>query len=219
VTTRNWGTRALTNYQMAGMLWSPAADVGTLTDEYFSRRYGAAAPAMRECYGSLEMALCNVKFLKYDLREALKKDAPELFPMKHMKYERFTPATDDGPDLLEMAGFIDEAMKRVGRAAEIPGLSSDVMARIAEDRSNMTYAWNTIHFYERIVSTVLAKRAGRTGEAKKALAEAAKLAEIMKRDTVSCRNSSTHANADDTFQATMITDVYDRLTAELGTSK
>ncbi len=216
VTTRNWGTRALTNYQMARMLWAPAVDVPALTDEYFTGRYGAAARAMRECYHALEQSLVNVKCLKYNLREALKKDDAELFPLKHMRYERFTPPTDDGPDLLEMVGSIDEAMKRVDRAAAVPGLSPAIKARIGEDRSNMAYAWNTIHFYERIVRTVLSKRLGRIDEAKKAFSEAVRLADVMKRDTVSCRNSSTHANADDTFQATMITDVYDRLAAELG---
>ena len=48
VTTGHWGTKSLTNYQMARQLWDVNTGCETLWADYF-RRYGAAAATMRHC--------------------------------------------------------------------------------------------------------------------------------------------------------------------------
>ena len=88
VTLDHWGNKSLTNYQMARQLWDVNTDCEALWTDYFARRYGSAAPAMRKYYESLENALSNVEFLKgwnnAALADALEQGRKPLFSAPHL---------------------------------------------------------------------------------------------------------------------------------------
>ncbi|MBN1489652.1 MAG: DUF4838 domain-containing protein, partial [Phycisphaerae bacterium] len=142
----NWGTRALTNYQFARMLWKPDLDVSTLRDDYFRKRYGDAAEVMRVFYDRLEYALCNAKMLKYKLSGGLASRSAKLFPMEHLQYEPTQYEHNNAPSLLESV-----AEMRACRTLIDYALSKDVpdriRARIQEDADLFAYGEATVHFY------------------------------------------------------------------------
>ncbi len=213
-TTRNWGTRALTNYQMAKMLWKPGLDAEALFADYLAGRYGAAKETMRECYLRLERALANCRLMRGSLAKGLERDAPKLFPFKHMRYEEFHPETDDGPDFVEMVRHVDRARGLIEEAAK-QALTPDQAARVEEDRQGLMYAWNTIHFYDRLIRTVTLKREGKFAEAGEAYRDASALAKVLEADTESASYASSHAGARNALAASMVVGSYRRLKQEL----
>lgn len=215
VTTGNWGTKALTNYQMARMLWDPKLDIEALWEDYFSRRYGATARVMRHFYDTLEKALCNVTVLKYRLARRLEGDSAELFTDRHMKYEEYRPDTDDGPDLVEMVRYVARCRKLIDRAEgmEVP---QRIKARIEEDERGFGYGESTIHLFDHVVQAVLLDRANKRDEARQAFLLARQYAQALSNDKTSTTMSSSHANASDAFVASGITNAYKRLEEKFG---
>jgi len=215
VTTGNWGTKALTNYQLAKMLWNPELDADALLDEYFRLRYGPAAAEMREFYAHLERALCNVTMLKYDLARRISSDQAEFFPRQHLKYEETHPETDDGPDFTEMLAHIDAARQLLDGvlARDLP---PDVRPRVEEDAGPFAYAENTLHFYDAVMQTIWLLRDGQRDAAEARFKQAWKTAQALQRDTVSTSLSSSHASARDGLAASYIVEAYQRLLSEVG---
>jgi dienelactone hydrolase len=200
VTTANWGTKALTNWQMARQLWNPSTNSEELWGDYFGGRYGEAHRLMRRFYENLETMLSNVSELKYGLARRLERGDAELFPPQHLKYEKSGFETDDGPDLLEILEsarqcrhLIDEAMKMA--------LPDEVAQRIAADERTFRYAERTVFFYDALCRAHLALAARREDEARAAVESARKLAGLLQADTVSTKFSSSHANASDALEA------------------
>ena len=215
VTTGNWGTRALTNYQMAKMLWNPKLDVEALWDEYFSGRYGPAAHAMRELYWTLERALCNVTVLKYRLARRLEANSAELFTERHMRYEESHPETDDGPDLAEMVRYVEQCRGLIDGAMAME-LPERIKGRIAEDERGFAYGERTIHLYDHVVQAIVADRAEKPDEARRQFLLARQYADALRADTTSTTMSSSHANDRDAFTASRITNAYKRLEGKYG---
>lgn len=210
VTTAVWGNKALTNYQMARQLWGVDADCGALWDDYFAKRYGAASDTMRRFYESLERMLCNVTELKYGLARQLERGQKDLFPSSHLRYRREPGAACDGPTLVEMIGhsrrcrqLIDEA-----RAMRLP---PRVISRIAEDEQCFTYGERTLAYYDACVQVHEAALAGNRKKGRDHHAEACRLAELLRLDTISTRDASSHANAENAFEATGATGALDRI--------
>ena len=105
VTTGRWGSKALTNYQMARQLWDVRTDCEALWRDYFATRYGPAAGVMRQFYGSLEKMLGNVEPLKgwsTNLASRLQAGAKDLFVEPHLRYRRQPGVECDAPTLTEM---------------------------------------------------------------------------------------------------------------------
>ncbi len=214
-TTRNWGTKALTNYQFAKMMWDPSLDTDALLDDYFTKRYGQAADVMRKLYDRLDTALCNVTELKYRLsRGRLNRNAKELFPNKHMKYEPATFEDNDGPDFTEMLAAIDGCVGliRKARAMELP---ARIQLRLAEDASPLTYAHNLLHFYDVCIRGTQLMHEGKKAEAARLLPELKRLAEALENDKENVSYSSSHASAPNALVATYIVPAYQRLLAQL----
>jgi len=226
VTTGNWGSKALTNYQMARMLWDPKLDIDALWTDYFLGRYGPAAHYMSQFYWSLEKALSNVTMLKYHLARRLDRNSADLFGNRHMQYATTHSETDDGPDLVDMVAQIENCRWLIdaplrGKVRNTPWgrlpswdmmfLSETVRQRIAEDERVFAYAENTIHFFDHMVQATLADRAGNTDEAGRQFQLARPFADALKADTTSTTLSSSHANERDAFTASRITNAYKRL--------
>jgi len=218
VTTANWGTKALTNWQMARELWNPDAPAEGLWTDYFAGRYGRAAPVMVRFYGSLETMLSNVTDLKYSLARRLGRGDADLFPTQHLKYEKTASATDDGPDLDEIVEAAKNARRVLAEAAKLD-LTEDIRSRIAEDERNFTYAERTVFFYDALCRAKFALDAGREPEALTAVKEAGDLAAPLKADTVSTKFSSAHANAADALEASYAAPAIKRFEEKLGLVK
>jgi hypothetical protein len=54
---QHWATQGLNLYLTAKLLWDPKTDVDALLEEYYSRFYGKAAPAMRRYWERWEQAM------------------------------------------------------------------------------------------------------------------------------------------------------------------
>jgi len=210
VVTRNWGNKALTNYQMARQLWDVETDCEALWRDYFARRYGPAAPTMRRFYESLEKMLCNVSQLKYGLARRLNRGDKNLFPDPHLRFERRPGLKCIGPTLTEIVGHAKECRRLINSAlgAELP---KRIGARIEEDERLFTYGERTVLYLFECASAFEAVRAGEREEARRHFAEAKRLAELLRADTTSTRHSSSHANAPNAFVATYATGALRRL--------
>jgi len=215
VTTGHWGTKALTNYQMARQLWNVETDCQALWSDYFASRYGPAAGTMRSFYESLERMLANVSELKYGLARRLDRGVEDLFPTPHLRYRRAEGEECDGPTLVEIVehgktcrALVDEAL-----AMDLP---ESIKGRIAEDERTFTYAEQTIAYLHECARAFQLGRSGRGDEAREHFAEARRLAELLRADVTSATKSSSHANAANAFEATRATGAIAHLARLLG---
>ncbi len=200
VTTANWGTKALTNWQMARQLWNPSAKCEELWADYFSGRYGEAQRLMRRFYESLEAMLSNISEIKYDLARRLAGGDEDLFPTPHLKYEKTAFETDDGPDLVEILESARQGRRLIDEARKM-ALPDEVAQRIAADERTFRYAERTAVFYDALCRAHFALTADRKDEARAAVESARELAGLLQADTVSTKFSSSHANASDALEA------------------
>ena len=214
-TTGNWGNKALTNYQMARQLWSPATECEPLWLDYFNRRYGPVASEMRRFYETLEKMLCNVTEIKYGLARRLDRGSKRLFPTTHLRHEKTAFEKDDGPDLVEMLvyartcrGILDEVQSKL--------LLDRFTARIAEDERLFTYGERTLQYYHAAARAFAAVRRSEMDKAREARAEVLGLAKLLREDTASTKMASSHANAANAFAATYATGAVTALENVLG---
>lgn len=207
--TGNWGTRALTNYELARLLWNPDLDEAALLDDYFKGRYGPAADRMRRFYASLERALCNVSVLKYHVGRRLGR-GQEPFNLQHMRLEDTTTEQNDGPDfescvaaVLHCQTIMDEI-----RAVDLP---PKCRKRIREDEGLFRYAMNTILFYNALIRSRMALDEGDRGEAARMFKQAEELAGKLRNETEATKWASSHANAVNGLQASFAAPALERL--------
>lgn len=217
-TTANMGNKALTNYQMARQLWSVKTDCEALWGDYFARRYGPAAGTMRQFYEALEKMFANVSELKYNLARRINADAAELFHSSELRYDRKAGLTCNGPTFVEIVAHGQTCRKLIDQA--LAGTCPPrVRQRIAEDERLFTYGERTIAYYHACIRVRQALQAKRVAEARKHLAEAVRLAELLRKDTRSTRHSSSHANASNAFTASRATKAIDRLKQRLAKAR
>ncbi len=137
VTTGRWGSKSLTNYQMARRLWDVDTDCEALWADYFARRYGPAADTMRRFYGSLEKMLCNLEALKARLRPrftySLDRGIKPLFPNSHLQYRREPGVESKGPTLGEMVAHGETCRKLIDGAMAIVAQRGQSHFRGGED--------------------------------------------------------------------------------------
>jgi len=214
-TTRNWGNKALTNWQMARQLWNPTQDCGDIWNDYFPGRYPGVYPQMRAFYESLQQMLCNVTELKYGLARRLAAGAADLFPTPHLKYEHTELEANDGPDLRDMLHSAARCRETLDQVRRQP-LPQRVAARVDEDERLFTYGERTLLYYDALVRTYRAARADDTSGARAAYAEAKKLSELLAADTTSTAFSSSHASAKNALAASNAAGALAQLSMLLG---
>jgi len=201
VTTSGWGSKSLTNYQMARQLWNVNTDCEALWSDYFGRRYGPAAGTMRQFYDALEQMLSNVTELKYTLAPRLNAGDEDLFPTAHFRYQSDVAAQSGGPALVEMVEHGKRARQLLEGARGML-LPAAVKKRIDEDARCFRYAELTVGYYDACVGAFLAARSGRRDAAMASYVEAQRIAELLRQDTWSTQASSSHANEENAFVAT-----------------
>jgi hypothetical protein len=77
-----------------------------------------------------------------------------------------------------------------------------IAARVAEDERLFTYGEHTLQYYDACVRSFFAIRGGKKKAAVAALAEARRVADLLREDTVSTTLSSAHGNSANAFTAT-----------------
>ena len=210
VVTADLGSNALTNYQMARQLWNVETDCKALWSDYFARRYGPAAGTMRTFYESLQRMLANVTKVKYDLARRLDRGDKNLFPAPELRYRREDGVKCNGPTLVAMVEAARRCRTRLEKASATD-LPDPVRTRIAEDERRFAYGEWTLQYYDACVKAWQAVRAGGAAAARKHLAEARRLADLLEKDTTSTRHSSSHANAANAFAASRATRAMDHI--------
>ena len=214
-TTKNWGNKALTNWQMARQIWDPSVDCAALWDDYFNGRYGAAAKPMRAFYQNLEKMLCNCSELKYGLSRRLDRGADDLFPTQILKYEKTEFDTDDGPDLLEILEYAAQCREIIDGVAAMD-LPERIAYRVAEDDMLFTYGERTMQFFDALCRAYFRVREGKREAAQQAFKEARELADLLEADTESTQHASSHANAANALVASYASGALAVLPALLG---
>ncbi|MGI6416072.1 MAG: DUF4838 domain-containing protein [Thermoguttaceae bacterium] len=218
VTTARWGTKALTNYQMARQLWDVETDCEALWTDYFARRYGPAAAKMRQFYESLEQMLSNATELKYGLAPRLERGEKDLFPTAQLRYQRAPGLACDGPTLLEIVEHGRRCRQLLSDSLRM-ALPAAIKARIVEDEECFTYGERTVAYYHACVQALQQLNVGRRDAARPPYAEAQRLAELLRNDAVSTQNSSSHANVENAFAATGATRALEHIAARLEAKK
>ena len=214
VTTSRLGSKALTNYQMARQLWDVQTDCEALWSDYFARRYGPAAGAMRQFYESLEGMFSNANELKYGLARLLNRGAKNFFPNAHLQYDRRPGVQCEGPTLLEMIEHGRRCRQLLTEALALD-LPPRVEARIAEDQQCFEYGERTLDYYNACVQAFQQARAGHRDAARQHYNEARRLAELLRQDRLSTQTSSSHANAENALDASLAADALAQLAAML----
>ncbi|MBN1417865.1 MAG: DUF4838 domain-containing protein [Planctomycetes bacterium] len=211
----NWGPKALTNWQMARLLWDPASNPEALYADYLRGRYGSASEAMRAFYDSLERALSNITCLKYNLVLQLDRDAADPFDTDHLRYDETTATEQSGPSLVAMReglakarGILDEVL--------LGDLPPRVAARILEDEGMLRYAEDTVAFIFRVARGQMLLHRGLEARARREIEIAARHAVDLKATTEATRYASTHANAKDGYEASRAGRAFERLAKRLG---
>jgi hypothetical protein len=215
VTTGRWGSKSLTNYQMARQVWDIQTDCEALWSDYFARRYGPAADVMRQFYESLEKMLANVEPLKgwsSNLASRLQSGAEDLFVEPHLRYRREPGIECDAPTLVEMVEHGRNCRRLIDQAIAMR-LPERINARIAEDDRTFTYAERTLAYYDACVLAFQLGRAGQREEARRHFDEAKRLAELLRQDAWSVDLSFVHDEPFplDAFHATYATGALDHL--------
>jgi hypothetical protein len=215
VTTGHWGSKSLTNYQMARQLWDVNADCEALWNDYFAGRYGAAANGMREFYTSLEQMLSNVEPLKgwsSNLASRLEAGDKDLFTEPHLRYRPEPGVARDAPTLVEMVEHGRKCRQLLDQAKAV-SVPVRIQARIAEDERIFLYGQQTLQYYDECSQAFALGRAGKVEEARGHLIQAKQIADALQKDTWSVDLAYIHDEPfrNNAFQATYATRALDHL--------
>jgi hypothetical protein len=211
--TKEWGTWTLNQYMLARMLWDPAIDVNAMLNDYFSKFYPTTTERTRAFYGHLEEALRNITPLKTNMSIHLSKgDDP--FAMKHFHYEPYHPATDDGPDLLEIIESLRLARNDID-AAMLECKDTVERGRLLADERRFAYGEDMVSFLYHTARTEMFEKAGNVTMARREFEKVQRFAENLrryKRDFI-----ETFICPDGGFEATQLSiEKYNALKAKYG---
>jgi hypothetical protein len=223
VASRLQGPKRLNNYLMAQLLWNPDADVEQLFSEYLNDFYGAGADDARRFYDRLEFAMSSVEQWKHYrgenggqcLVKLINRDADNLFDNEHLKLEEYHPAKNAGVSLGESVRALQECrtiMDRL-RARDLP---SEVEQRLAEDDRNLRYAENTVNLYYYLAQSMMARKQLKLEEAKRFYRLSVPFAQGLRSETEIVQTASSHANAKDGLDASLVERTYEELGNQLG---
>lgn len=216
VCTKLLGQKRLNNYLFARLLWNPYSDVNSILADYYGRCYGPFSESMSRLYARLEYGLSNIKQLKHfrSLADQMNSNDSLLFPLDHLQLKEHHPIKNDGVDLEESVMALQDCRRIMDTILMQP--SDDRMRRIlAEDDRNLRYAENTVLLYYNIARSIVAKRAGDLAGAKEYYRLTIPLTVALEAEKEILQTSSSHANAKDGFEASLIKKVHQRLAKEL----
>ncbi len=203
VSTALWGgVLALNNTSFADALWGRATD----RDDFFARRYHAAAVAARRFHECLRQAFANAKCLKHyqgrgtaaGVREGgnpvkyrlvsrlLEPPADgELFYPGHFEYDRDWPGA---PSLCTTVRMLDEAEQLLASAESAAVGDAVVLERLRIDRRRFDYTAAVTRFLHAFATVRLAEAAGDGDAARKAAEHLRAYGEPLRHETEMMRH-------------------------------
>jgi hypothetical protein len=182
VTTSDWATKTLTNYQFAKMLWNPNLDVPALLGEYFQTRYGPAARPMCDFYFHFERAMSNIMFIKMQFTERFNrivKMKETLFIWQHLQLEPIHPGLNNGVSLKESVQELQTCREILDKTAHLP-LPTLIRQRVTEDEKWFEYASHTMNFYYYLSRTYVRKVEGDIDGARREFDQVEKFAQLLR---------------------------------------
>jgi hypothetical protein len=211
--THLWGTWTLNQYLLAQLLWNTETDVEGLLDEYFRLYYPSTMLHTKDFYRHLEAAMANIKTWKhnvpgYSLRHRLTSKGKEMFPLKHLHYERYCSESNDGPDIVEMVESMHLAGKHL-HASLISCVDQTERARLLEDAQRFEYGKAMVLFYYHLVRTALFHRRSDEVMAGHEFQYVERFAEVLRAIKDLVQVASSHANAQNGLEATQAVNVYE----------
>jgi hypothetical protein len=223
--TRLQGPKRLTNYLMAQLLWNPEADSEQLFSEYLADFYGAGAEDARRFYDRLEYAMSPVQQWKHyrgengaqGLTRHISRNENELFDNEHLKLEEYHPAKNAGISLGESVSALKEC-RTIMDSLKSRNLPSEVKLRLAEDDRNLAYSENTVNLYYYLAQAITAARQQNLDEAKRFYRLTLPFAQGLRDETGILQTASSHANAKDGLDASLVEKAYEKLGEQLGVS-
>lgn len=217
--THLWGTWTLNQYLLGRLLWNAAADAADIQREYFQRYYPTTSAQTAEFYRHLERATSNFKAFKhyagedkYCLRRRLTSDAMDLFPLEHLHYDAYRPATNDAPDVVEIVDSMRLARKALN-ASLLACHDATEAARLLDDDRRFAYGEAMVSFYDHLIRTALLHRRREIELARREFQRVEEAAATLRAVTDLVRPIEGHPSGDagaaDGFEATQAERAYD----------
>ncbi len=217
---KRWGTWTLTQNLLSELLWNVHTDVNTFLDEYYRLYYPTTAGHTRKFYEHLEIAMMQTKSFKHFVLTTkgpftfrswtglITGEKKNIFPLDHMKYEEYSPVTNDGPDMVEIVDHLRLARKEID-AALVQCRDEKEQARLIGDERRFAYGESMINFFYHLVRTAMFHNEGNTMMARHEFVLVKKYAEELKQVKELIQVASEDSNDENGFIATQMVDVYE----------
>ena len=190
-----WGTWTLNQSLLAALTWDTSVDTDAFLKDYFSLYYPTTSQYARRYYKLLENASSNIKALKHyvgteygekpvrtTVRGRLTDFSQELFPLKHLQYDKVDNAMNDGPDITQMMDWMTQAGFEM-EAALLACDNETEQARLLEDYNRYEYGMAMYRFYYHIIRTSIFQRKGSSVLAKNEFQRVVRYKEALERIT------------------------------------
>jgi len=218
--TKLWGTWTLTQNLFSEILWNVDLDVNKFLDDYFSLYYPTTKEHTRKFYEHLEIAMMQTKSFKHFVFTTkgpftfrswtglITGEKKNIFPLDHMKYEKYSPVTNDAPDMVEIMDHLRLARKYID-ASLIQCTNKKEQARLLEDERRFAYGESMMNFFYHLVRTAMFHNKENAVMAKLEFALVKKYAEQLKQVKDLIQVASEDANDENGYLATQMMDVYE----------
>jgi hypothetical protein len=213
------GVKRINNYLYTRLLWDVAADVSTETAAYFDHLYGPAAADMRALCDELEVALSNIRSMRYwhHLPERIIEGEFPLFDKEHFQLEATTSEQNDGVDLAESVAAFHRIDAQLEAILTRTDLTPNIRRRLVDDEKTIRYGEHTVHFYDAVARALIAEQASDLELARTEFARSLPHARALRagRD-VTQTAISVWACSTNGFSATRLEEVYPQIAERLG---
>ncbi|HBL75594.1 MAG: hypothetical protein A2W90_05205 [Bacteroidetes bacterium GWF2_42_66] len=218
--TKLWGTWTLTQNLLSKLLWNVDTDVNKFLDEYFSLYYPTTTEHAKKFYEHLEIAMIQTKSFKhfvftpkgsFSFRSwtgLITGEKKNIFSLDHMKYEKYSPVINDGPDMVEIIDHLRLARMEID-AALVQCHNDKEQSRLIDDERRFAYGESMINFFYHLVRTAIFHNTENTVLAKHEFTQVKKYAEELKQVKELVQVASDDSNAENGFVATQMVDVYE----------
>jgi hypothetical protein len=171
---------------------------------------------MRHFYESLETAMRNAKFIKHyeylgdkrmALSQLLKNDAKQLFPLKHVQYDRVLDDSNAGISFRQTVDTLAYCRSLIDDAL-MYAVSEDVAERVMEDEKRFSYLEDMIHYLYYMARTNIFRWSSRDALARRAFDHARIYAEKLEANTWATKPTTRFNLYDDALKASWCEPAY-----------
>jgi hypothetical protein len=207
--TRLWGTWTLNQYLLSRLLWNVATDAHVVVAEYLERFYPSTQDMAKHFYANLELAMAGFKALSlWGWKNNLMNPSKAIIKKGHSEHEIMHTLPNHGADILEMKKYMETARNNLD-AALSASRNDGERARLLNDERRFVYGELMVDFHYHLFRTAMFHHAGDVANARRAFEALTQATEQLRSITDLVQVSSSHANADNAFQATQAVDLYE----------